>query len=126
MTVLGIQNFPNNAPEDSSKLVKSFFDRYFQHQITFPTNQIDVVVGHFLKRGFDENAAKSTAIVLLTQSRIENVNVFQLIDTLNGLSDQALTLVIAEILNIYREKTSYLGFKSEIIADNYESRNIRQ
>ncbi|NBP58662.1 hypothetical protein EBU71_19405, partial [bacterium] len=95
MTVIVKQNFPSSIPDDSSKAVKSFFDRYFQHQITFPTNQIDAVVGHFLKRGFDEVAAKSTAIVLLTQSRIENVNVFQLIDTLNGISDQQLSLVVA-------------------------------
>jgi hypothetical protein len=126
MTVIVKQNFPSSIPDDSSKAVKSFFDRYFQHQITFPTNQIDAVVGHFLKRGFDEVAAKSTAIVLLTQSRIENVNVFQLIDTLNGVSDQQLSLVVAEVLNVYREKTSSLGFKSDTLVENYESRNIRQ
>jgi len=120
------QNFPSNVPPDSSAKVKSFFDRYFLHQITFPSNQIDAVVGHFIKRGFDELAAKSTAIVLLTQSRLENVNVFQLLDTLKGVSDQELSLVVAEVLNVYREKTSSLGFKSAAIVENYESRNIRQ
>jgi hypothetical protein len=120
------QNFPSNVPLDSSSKVKSFFDRYFLHQITFPSNQIDAVVGHFIKRGFDELAAKSTAIVLLTQSRLENVNVFQLLDTLKGVSDQELSLVVAEVLNVYREKTSSLGFKSTAIVENYESRNIRQ
>jgi len=120
------QNFPSNSPPDSSAKVKSFFDRYFLHQITFPSNQIDAVVGHFIKRGFDEIAAKSTAIVLLTQSRLENVNVFQLLDTLKGVSDQELSLVVAEILNVYREKTSSLGFKSTTLTENYESRNIRQ
>jgi hypothetical protein len=119
-------NLPKSPSTDSASEVKSFFDRYFLHQITFPSNQIDAVVGHFLKRGFDELAAKSTAIVLLTQSRIENINVFQLIDTLKGLTDQQLSGVVAEVLNTYREKTSSLGFRDTFIVENYESRNIRQ
>lgn len=119
-------NLPKSQNTDSASEVKSFFDRYFLHQITFPTNQIDAVVGHFLKRGFDDLAAKSTAIVLLTQSRLENINVFQLIDTLKGLTDQQLSGVVAEVLNTYREKTSSLGFRDTFIEENYESRNIRQ
>lgn len=120
-------NLPNSQTNnDNASEVKTFFDRYFLHQITFPSNQIDAVVGHFLKRGFDDLAAKSTAIVLLTQSRIENINVFQLIDTLKGLTDQQLSGVVAEVLNTYREKTSSLGFKDTLIVENYESRNIRQ
>jgi hypothetical protein len=120
------QNIPSVKVKENDEAVRSFFDRYFLHQITFPSNQIDAVVGHFLKRGFDELAAKSTAIVLLNQSRIENINVFQLIDTLKGLTDQELSGVVAEVLNTYREKTSSLGFKDTVILENYESRNIRQ
>jgi hypothetical protein len=94
-------NLPKTATSnDSADQVKSFFDRYFQHQVTFPSNQIDAVLGYFLKRGFDEEAAKSTSIVLLNQSRIENIPVFQLLDTLKGLTDAQLSQVITEVLNI--------------------------
>lgn len=119
-------NLPTTVEKNSEELVKSFFDNYFLHQITFPSNQIDAVVGHFLQRGFGELAAKSTAIVLLNQSRIENVDVFKLIDTLKGISDQQLSLVVAEVLNAYREKTSVLGFRNTVFVENFESRNIRQ
>ncbi len=119
-------NLPASLTSDSSEEVRSFFDRYFQHQVTFPSNQIDAVIGYFLKRGFQEQAAKSTAIVLLNQARVDNVSVFKLIDTLKGLNDSQLSQVVTEILNIYRERSSMLGFKVIKNDETTESRNIRQ
>lgn len=119
-------NLPRTAvSNDSADQVKSFFDRYFQHQVTFPSNQIDAVLGYFLKRGFQEEAAKSTSIVLLNQARIENIPVFQLLDTLKGLTDAQLSQVVTEVLNIYREKSSVLGFKIIQTDETIESRNIK-
>jgi len=120
------QNLPLNTETQKDIKVKKFFDRYFLHEITFPAEQIDAVVGYFINRGFDELAAKSVSIVLLTQSRIENINIFKILETLKGLTDLQLSNVVAEILNAYREKTSSLGFKDPLIIENYESRNIRQ
>ena len=119
-------NLPPSLTSDSSEEVRSFFDRYFQHQITFPSNQIDAVIGYFVKRGFQEQAAKSTAIVLLNQARVDNVSVFKLLDTLKGLNDTQLSQVVTEILNIYRERSSMLGFKVIKTDETTESRNIRQ
>lgn len=110
---------------DSSTEVRNFFDRYFTQQLTFPASQIDAVIGFFLKRGFDEQSAKSTAIVLLNQSKIDQVNVFQLLDTLKGLNDAQLSSIITEVLNANREKTSLLGFKILTVEETVESRNIR-
>jgi hypothetical protein len=104
--------------------VKQFFDKFFDHQVTFPSNQIDAVVGFFLKHGFDEESARSTSIVLLNQARLDNVNVFQLVDSLKKLTEVQLSQVVAQILNSYREKISLLGYRIAPIADNYESRNI--
>lgn len=119
-------NLPATDPSDSAEEVRSFFDKYFAHQITFPSNQIDAVLGFFLKRGFDEQSAKSTSIVLLNQARIDNVNPFQLIDTLSGLEDVELSQVVTEVLNLYREKSSSLGFKINVTEETFESRNIAQ
>jgi S-adenosylmethionine:diacylglycerol 3-amino-3-carboxypropyl transferase len=120
---------PNNIPQitnlDSSEEVKAFFDRYYQTEVTFPVNQIDAVLGYFLKRGFEETAAKSITTLLLNQARIDNVNVFQLVDTLKGLTDVQLSAVVTEILNTYRERTSTLGFRKQIEELTIESRNIR-
>ena len=104
--------------------VRALFDKFFLHQITFPSNQIDAVLGFFLKRGFDDEAARSTGIVLLNQARLDSVNVFELIDTLKGLTDVQLAKVVTEVLNSYREQTSTLGYKVTTSVETYESRNI--
>jgi len=119
-------NLPPPITSDSAEEVRTFFDKYFLHQITFPTNQIDAVVGFFLKRGFDEVAARSTAIVLLNQARIENVSPFKLVDTLKGLNGTQLSNVVTEVINVYRDRSSSLGFKTITTAETTESRNIRQ
>lgn len=117
-------NLPLPQTTDSSTDVKQFFDKFFVHQISFPSNQIDAVVGFFLKRNFDVDSARSVAIVLLNQARTDNINVFQLIDTLKTLSDVQLSQVVAQVLNAYREKISLLGYRISPIVDTYESRNI--
>ena len=104
--------------------VKQFFDKFYAHQVSFPANEIDAVVGFFLKRNFDAESSGSTAIVLMNQARVDNVNVFQLIDTLKTLSDVELSQVVAQILNAYREKISLLGYRIASLEDTYESRNI--
>lgn len=119
-----MNNLPSTEPTSSGEEVRNFFDKYFRTQITFPSNQIDAVLGFFLKRGFDEEAARSTGIVLLNQARLDNVNVFQLIDQLKGLTDVQLSKVVAEVLNSYREQTSTLGYKVSTSEETYESRNI--
>jgi hypothetical protein len=118
----------SNLPQENSSNneVRSFFDNYFLHQITFPTNQIDAVVGFFMKRNFDDLAAKSTAIVLLNQARIENVSPLKLVDTLKGLNDVQLSNVVTEVLNVYRDRRSSLGFKILATEETTESRNIKQ
>jgi hypothetical protein len=117
-------NIPVTSNTDSSIDVKQFFDKFFVHQVSFPSNQIDAVVGFFQKRGFDVESARSTGIVLLNQARLDNVSVFKLLDTLKTLTDVQLSQVVAQILNTYREKTSLLGYRVAPLVDDYESRNI--
>jgi len=117
-------NLPSQPSNDSTTEVSQFFDKFYVNQISFPSNQIDAVVGFFEKNGFDTESARSTSIVLLNQAREDNVDVFQLIDTLKTLNDIQLSQVVAQVLNAYREKTSVLGYRVASIEDPYESRNI--
>lgn len=109
---------------NEKKEVRQFFNTYFDQEISFPSNLIDAVVGFFVKRGFDEQVARSTGIVLLNQSRLDNVNVFILLDKLKILTDVQLGQVITQIMNGYRIQTSVLGFKTSTKDNTYESRNI--
>jgi len=117
-------NLPNVLESDSAIAVKQFFDNFFNHQVSFPSNQIDATVGFFLKRDFDLESARSTAIVLLNQARIDNVNVFELLDTIKSLTNVHLSQIVAQVLNASRDKTSLLGYRIEPIVNQYESRNI--
>ena len=119
-----MSNLPTANVTDSSQYVKSFFDKYFTHEVTFPSNQIDATVGFFLKRDFDLESSRSTAIVLLNQARVDNVNVFELLDTLKTLTDVQLSQIVAQVLNSAREKTSLLGYRIQHIENIYETRNI--
>lgn len=110
---------------DSNAEVKSFFNRYFTESVSFPAAEIDAVVGFFLKRGFNETGAKSTAIVLLNQARIDGVSVFQLLDTLGNLQNVQLSKVVTQVLNSGRNKISLLGYKIIETEETIESRNIR-
>lgn len=119
-------NLPSNEnSNDSSDEVKTFFSRYFDEPLTFPVSQIDAVVGFFLKRGFSETSAKSTSIVLLSQSKLDNINVFKLLDTLKGLDNIQLSSIVTQVLNSSREKISLLGYKLTNKEETIESRNIR-
>lgn len=118
-------NLPQ-APEDtdSGQAVKLFFNNYFNQTVTFPASEIDAVVGFFKKRGFDDLASNSTSIVLLQQAKLDEVNVFQLLDTLKGLNELQLSAVVAEVLNYNRQKNSTLGFRVEDTSELLEKRNV--
>jgi hypothetical protein len=116
-------NLPNT--DNSSEEMKTILNRLYSQEVSFPSNQIDAVLGFFLKRGFSDQAAKSISITLLNQSREDNVNVFILIDKLKQLSDAQLTQMITEVVNTYRDNTSMLGYRTVIDDETMESRNIR-
>lgn len=119
-------NLPQSeTATDSGTEVKKFFNRYFTEPLTFPASQIDAVVGFFMKRGFSEQSAKSTGIVLMSQARLENVNIFQLLDTLKNLNSAQLSGVVTQVMNSSREKISILGYKILTVEETAESRNIK-
>jgi hypothetical protein len=118
MSNLPLDNAVNNQE------VRTFFDKFFLNQITFPSNQIDAVLGFFIKRGFGEQAARSTGIVLLNQAKLDGVNIFEVLDNLKSLNDSQLSQVVTEVLNFYRIQTSVLGYKVSNDSDTFENRNI--
>jgi hypothetical protein len=118
-----MSNLPLNNTTNNQE-VKTFFDKFFLNQITFPSNQIDAVLGFFIKRGFGEQAARSTGIVLLNQAKLDGVNIFELLDKIKSLNDSQLSQVVTEVLNYYRIQTSVLGYKVSNDTDTFENRNI--
>jgi len=104
--------------------ITTFFDEFYSKELSFPTNQVDAVIGFFENRNFDKTAAIAVSTVLLKQAKIDNVNVFKLLDTLKGLEAVQLSAVVTEVLNYSRARTSTLGFKRTESSNKTEKRNI--
>jgi hypothetical protein len=109
---------------DSGKEVREFFDKYYTKKISFTSNQVDSVVGFFKKRGFETAAATSVATVILQQAKIDKVNVYKILDTLEGLTEIQLSKLVATILNNNRSKISKLGTSKISTGTTLEQRNI--
>ncbi|MDC0002485.1 hypothetical protein OAP94_00250 [bacterium] len=114
----------NISPVDSSSEVKEFFNKYFSESISYSATQVDSVVGFFLKRGFNESSATGVATVLLQQAKIDDVNVFTLLDTLKGLDEVQISSLVGEIVNFNRSKVSVIGIKTAFPETKQEQRNI--
>lgn len=117
-------NLPAETNTDSADAVKKFFDTYNRASPSFSSNEVDAVIGYFLKRGFEEVSAINTAAVILAQAKQENFSVQKLMDTLDGLTDVKLSNAVGTILNTNRSKSSQLGFKIEAGGTRIEQRNI--
>ena len=98
---------------ENKDITTEFFNTFYDIEISYNPSEVDAVIGYFLKRGFQKTSAINTASVLLQQAKIDNLNVQVLIDTLKGVSDVQLSLIVAQILNFNRSKTSVLGFRDE-------------
>jgi hypothetical protein len=118
-------NLPSNTNTDSTSGTRQFFDTYYSKGMSFPAETIDAVIGFFLNNGFSQTAAETIGGTLLKQSRVENVNVFQLIDTMRNLNQIQLSRVVSEILNYNRLRISTLGYKvTDNTINQFEIRNI--
>ena len=117
-------NLPSQGTTDSADEVKAFYDEYYTKPLSFPSNQVDAVVGFFESRNFDKSASIAVASILLKQAKLDDVNVFELIDTLKGLQEVQLSAIVTEVMNASRDRVSTIGFKIDNTIDQVESRNI--
>ena len=117
-------NLPNTQKPDSSNEVKQFYNQYYTGFINFPSNEVDAVIGFFQSRGFEKTSAIAVGTAILQQAKIDEVNVFELIDTLKKQDTVQLSNVVTEILNYNRQKISTLGYKISNTANRTETRNI--
>lgn len=110
---------------ENKDITTEFFNTFYDIEISYNPSEVDAVIGYFLKRGFQKTSAINTASVLLQQAKIDNLNVQVLIDTLKGVSDVQLSLIVAQILNFNRSKTSVLGFRDESSQiELFDQRNV--
>lgn len=120
MSGLPIRNISKRSDEDT----RLFFDRYYTKPINLKDNDLNSVVGFFESKGFDKTSAITVAITLLNQAKLDNIQIYKLLDTLKGYQDLQLSAVVAEVLNYNRKRTSAVGFRRNIVENKVEKRNI--
>jgi hypothetical protein len=120
--------FYNNIPpvesNNSAAPTLKFFDQYYQVPIEINATSLAAARGFFESRGFGKSAADTTSIVILSQAKRDNVNEFQILDTLRGLDNLELSSLVGEILNYNRFKTSSLGLAPAFVPAVEIDRNI--
>jgi hypothetical protein len=119
-------NLPYTVPNDSAAGTKLYFDQYGQVPLVFAAADVDAVIGFFKSKGFGEQAAQTTGMVLLKQAKIDNMQVFKLLDTLKNFEGLQLSTLVGEILNNNRSNSSTLGFKVVSVDKYNQTRNIVQ
>lgn len=121
-----LSNLPIETEErDSAQAAKRFFNTYYDEKVAIPSAIIDSTIAFFKSRQFNESAAIAVSTVLINQAKIDNINVFTLLDTLKELNEFQLSTVVREILNTHRLRISILGTRVDNSSDvQYEKRNI--
>lgn len=119
----------NNIPKDnisksSSDFSVQVFDQYYQTPTALNNNELTMMTGFFQRRGFDTNAAESTALVILQQAKKDGFSAMQVMDTLSGVAPVEISALVAEILNYNRFKTSSLGTAQQFTPSDEVTRNI--
>lgn len=108
-------NLYNNIPQSdiqkksSSDGTTKFFDSFYQFPVEINNTTLTAIKGFFETRGWGADAAESVAIIITVQAKKDNLNPFQILDTLTGFDDVQLSALVGEILNYNRFKTSSLG-----------------
>lgn len=126
MSTVPFSNLPNpQAPIDIGDSGRKFFNTYYQKGFSVSGDVLDACISFFVSRGFDETAATSISGVLISQAKLQNVDVFSILDTLKTLKGIELSNVVKEILNNNRLRISTLGTKFDNTNSiDFELRNV--
>lgn len=115
---------PQRRANDDSAATIKVFDTYSVAPLNVDATTYDAMTGFFTNRGWGEDAAQSTAYIILKQALLDGYNPFELIETLKGLNDTEISSLINEIVNYNRYKTSSLGTASPFQPSEEVARNI--
>lgn len=119
---------PSNLPvvniEDSAAATKLFFDVYGKLPLEFSSIDVDAAITFFTSKGFDKDAAIQISAILLKQAKLDEIPIFQILDSIRKLTAIELNALVGEILNNNRRSTSTLGYKVLDVSKANFSKNI--
>jgi hypothetical protein len=107
-------NLPAKQIQDSAARSKLFFDTYGEQPLEFNAVDVDAAIGFFTSRGFEKDSAQTVALTLLKQAKLENLNIFEILDGLKNVDNTDINVLVSEVLNNNRPSTSTLGYRKQI------------
>ena len=116
------------AKASGSQATIQFLAGIGEDKVELNAAEYDAAVAFFENRDYDRQASESIAYVLMRQAKIDDVNVFKILDTLLAQSSKdpvTLNNLVGEILNLNRFKTSILGYKSSGPQNTLAKRNVK-
>lgn len=102
-------NIPQRQQSTPTDPTVKFFDTFYKVPVELNGTTLNAVTGFFQSKGYETEAAESVAIIILIQAKKDNINPFEIIDTLKGFDNLQISALVGEILNYNRFKTSSLG-----------------
>lgn len=99
-------NLPQSLPDNATIHA---FDNYYVKPIQLNAGTFDAIRGFFNDKGFDQVSSETITTAIMKQAQLGNYNPMQVLDSLKGLTDLALSNLVSEIMNFSRFKTSLLG-----------------
>ena len=117
-------NLPPKEKDQLDKTIQKLTTTDYEEEFQFNVGEYDAAIGFFVKRGFERNAAESTAYVILQQAKIDNVSSQEILDILTKSDEAQLSELITIILNANRYKSSRLGVRQTRTTKDTVSRNI--
>jgi len=117
-------NLPPKDKDELDKTIEKLTTTDYETEYQFNVGEYDSTVAFFVKRGFSRTSAESTAYVILSQAKIDNIKPQQILDQLTKASPALLSELITIILNANRYKSSRLGVRQTLTTKDTVSRNI--
>jgi len=117
-------NLPPKDPDGLQKTIDKLVTTDYETDYQFNVGEYDSAVAFFVRRGFSRTSAESTAYVILSQAKIDNIKPQQILDQLTTATPALLSELITIILNANRYKSSRLGVRQTLTTKETVSRNI--
>ena len=117
-------NLPPKDKDNLDKTIEKLTTSAYEEEFQFNAGEYDAAVAFFVKRGFKRQAAESTAYVILSQAKIDNIRPQLILDKLTYADEATLSEIITIILNANRYKSSRLGVRQTLVTKETVSRNI--
>jgi hypothetical protein len=117
-------NLPPKDKDELDKTIEKLTTTDYETEYQFNVGEYDSTVAFFVKRGFSRTSAESTAYVILSQAKIDDIRPQQILDQLTKASPALLSELVTIILNANRYKSSRLGVRQTLTTKDTVSRNI--